>query len=229
MGQREQLRKRRNEALHESKYEAYLHWVETNENSVLYRRWGILLAVSVTLIVVAILIYSGPGSMQGVIQALISVPAAFMLFVIGVGVTHKNRLAREGLSLKEKYSPGRRRKLAGWTVVGAALASVVLSSYLPYAVGGVLLLCVIFALLDLIRLTPEEEIREEAGVLDPRDYQDEDELARLAEEDSDILDEDFSWDAYEESEEYAEDEDESAEYDDSKPNDSHDEDLQEGK
>jgi Na+/proline symporter len=173
-------------------YDSYLSWVENTDQSGLFKRWGIFLVGSIALIIASSIMPVGGDY----VKALIALPAAAFLFAIFLGVSHWRHVETGTPTLKMKYSARRRRKIALVSVIVTLIFILSLSQYIPYALGGTILLTVLFILYDLIRVTPEEVVLDEAGIPDPRDYMTQKELDTLAdEEESDIVDEDFSWDS----------------------------------
>lgn len=171
-------------------YAKYLKWVKESDSTVLNKYFGIMMLSAIVLLTIATLI---PFGGQWV-QTIVAFPASLLFFVIALGLAHKQHLKTGALTVRERYSPSKRRKLGAILAVIALSASMFIAQYLPYAVGGMLLLLALAGIVNFIRTTPEEEKMEEAGAIDPRDL-------GINKEEPDILDDDFSWEDYDESDE----------------------------
>lgn len=172
-------------------YDRYLTWCEESSSQERTRKWGLSLLVAATLIVAAALI-PFPEVVAGYAEAVMVIPASMIIFAIGAGAARIAQVKGERESLRERYSPNRRRKIAGVIAVLAAISSLTLAPRIPYSLGGAVFVTVLIALLHFLRLTPEEKQLEELGLLDPRDIDDGIDVESI-EEDPDILDDSFDW------------------------------------
>lgn len=194
-------------------YVRYLSWVERSEQNARIRQWAIYGSAAVALVVVASFVPFGGQWLS----ALIALPAALALFVICLGIAHATHLSSGRPTMREKYSPKQRRKIALVLLAVTLIFAILGSPHIPYALGGTILLVCILSIVNLARMTSQEVQYEEAGIIDPRDLPDDVVLV----EDPDILDEEDLWaseyDEYEDDfadEDFTDENVESAEYDD---------------
>lgn len=175
---------------YESTLDRYLLWSATSPKEEVIKKWAISSVLAIAIVVAANFIPFG-GSF---VQAFFCVPSAVVLYFVLAGFNHRNHFEKDTPTKREEYSPARRRKLA---LILAAILVVVTafgSTILPYTVGGTLMIMGVLALLNFVRLTPEEQIREEEGLLDPRDALPENLVAEEAyEELEELLEEDEIW------------------------------------
>lgn len=188
-------------------YVRYLTWVERTDPRARVRQWVIYGSVSVALIVVASIVSIGGQWLS----TLIALPAALALFVIALGIAHATHLSSGRPTMREKYSPKQRRKIALILLAVTLIFAILGSPHIPYALGGTILLVCILSIVNLARMSAQEVEFEEAGIIDPRDLPEN----VVVVEDPDILDEEDMWaveyDDYEfpddNTEEYADEED----------------------
>lgn len=147
-----------------------------------------MFVVATVLVVVAELLPVGDY-----LKAAVGVPASVLLFLIGLGAAHKQHLDRGTPTMKERYSHKQRLSRAGAGLVGLLIVSILSSNYIPYALGGVILLTGVFGLINLVRMTPLEQEMAREGVVDPRDR-----AVQQDAEPEEVIDDGFSWDDEEE-------------------------------
>lgn len=110
------------------------------------------------------------------VPALIGAPAGVILFLLGLGLIYRTKIKewaffqiRESLSFRQRV----RRVLICFVLY--VLVSFPLSGFIPYGIGGSLLICLTLGSLAFGRRTPEELKLAEAGLPDPRDISEDEE------------------------------------------------------
>jgi hypothetical protein len=124
------------------------------------------------------------------IPALIGAPAGVILYMIGLGLVQRTTIGqwsifhmRENLSFKQRL-----KRVAVWFAV-YALVFIPLGRFIPYGLGGAILITLIMSALTAVRRTPQEMSWAKQGVPDPRDLADADEQDDYeGEEDSSVQD-----------------------------------------
>lgn len=136
----------------------------------------IALAVSALLLVVSTFL---ENILPNIVQALIAFPAAVSVFLVISAFVHFRRDEGEP-SAKDKKSSAQRFR-TGMFIGAVVLVLVFLvGRFIPYSVGGALLVTAVLFLYNYMRRTPEEIALAQAGLIDPRDLTEE-ELAELQE------------------------------------------------
>lgn len=127
------------------------------------------LTVSTVLIVGSSLLYYF-DLLGSWLPALIGAPAGVIIFLLTLGSLYRTKLGewnifqlRQSLSFRQRM----RRILIGFGIY--ALVFIPLGSYVPYGVGGSLLICLSLGSIAVGRRTPEELRLAEEGLPDPRD------------------------------------------------------------
>lgn len=151
----------------------YRKWV-TDLSSVKVKRlawgWG---AVSAALITVSSVLYY----MQIVgswVPALIGSPAGIALFLIGYGAVIRTRIGEWKLfRWRETYSFRRRLRRVGVLFLIYAVIFIPLGGYIPYGIGGSVIILLVLTAIVTLRRTPEEVELSLQGLPDPRDFEDE--------------------------------------------------------
>lgn len=141
--------------------------------------------ISVILIVLASL----PFQLNDWIYATIGTPAGIILFLLGLASIHRYGWADSGaFNIRQEKSFLQRLKIIG--VVGALTLVVLLSvgKYIPYGVGGVLIVIGALTAVTVARKTEYENELTRKGLPDPRDLdveEDEEEFPAPVQEESD--------------------------------------------
>lgn len=159
---------------------------------------AILLSTSAILVVIAsILEYVVFANLEvsttisGFVLAIISFPAAIFIFIFFAAFVHLRREEGEETA-REKKSYAQRRRIS--IFLGAALLVGIFftGSFLPYAVGGTMVVLGVLFIYNYLRRTPDEIDMHQAGLIDPRDLTEEELAIAQAIEDGTIeIDEDF--------------------------------------
>jgi hypothetical protein len=111
------------------------------------------------------------GILGSWLPALIGTPAGIILFLLGLGLVYRNSninnwpvfQMRENLSFRQ-----RTKRVIIWVVVYLVLF-IPLGSYVPYGLGGSLIICLALTAVTTMRRTEEEFNLAQQGIPDPRD------------------------------------------------------------
>lgn len=147
-------------------YVRFNRWTDSMEsNSVFWRN----IALGLTL-VVALVVGAGFLPFSQAVQSYFIVPGALVLFMTLLAVTRRIANPNERLTIRERFSARQRRK-GGIPIAILTLGIFVfINENLPYLIGGLIFLTLIFVAYNALRRTPEEIAMDLAGVLDPRDF-----------------------------------------------------------
>lgn len=117
------------------------------------------------------------------IPALIGAPAGVILYLIGLGLVTRTNIGKWGVfQMREDYSFKQRlKRIAVWFAL-YALIFIPLGRFIPYGLGGVILITLVMIALTAVRRTPQEMLWAKQGVPDPRDLADDDEKDDYVEE-----------------------------------------------
>lgn len=131
--------------------------------------WAIIAVVLITLASV-LFHFKWVGTW---LPALIGTPAGVILYMIGWGVVRRTSVGEwEVFQMRENYSfKNRLKKVAFWFAL-YALIFVPLGQYVPYGLGGALLIILVLSAVAVARRTPQEMLWAKQGVPDPRDLED---------------------------------------------------------
>lgn len=148
-------------------------------------RWG---SVAVLLIAVSsVLFYLGAnGTLPWVgswIPAIIGSPAGLILYVIGLGVVKRTDAGQwDVFQMREDYSFKQRlKRITLWFAI-YAIIFIPFGKYIPYGLGGAMLITLVMIALTAGRRTAEEMLLAKQGLPDPRDLEDIDDLDDYANE-----------------------------------------------
>jgi hypothetical protein len=111
------------------------------------------------------------GILGSWLPALIGTPAGIILFLLGLGLVYRNPnisnwpvfQMRENLSFRQ-----RTKRVIIWVVVYLVLF-IPLGSFVPYGLGGSLIICLALTAVTTMRRTEEEFNLAQQGIPDPRD------------------------------------------------------------
>lgn len=165
-------------------YQQYLTRVDGWSATQFKKNVVIAVLVSLALMIAAVLL-----PINSILQAVVAIPASIIIFGLGVAVAHRRRDSNAP-SFKEKYSASQRWKIAIIPLAIFIAAVALLSSRIPYAIGGVFFVVGILFFYNLLRRTPTEMAFTQAGVADPRDWTEEEE-AEMEEYIEQIEEQDF--------------------------------------
>lgn len=167
-------------------YDRYAAWVAGSPLPKLVRTW-IIMSVGAAAAVAAANFLSFGGDYA---KAAICIPAAVAIYVTLLGISHwRLNSNADAVPMKSKYTPRQRRRASLVAGVLMLITFASLSSSVPFVFGGTMMMVVMFSLLNFLSLTRDERYREQEGVLDPREYPEEEYEDALP----DILDDDFTW------------------------------------
>lgn len=147
-------------------YVRFNNWTDSLEsNSAFWRNVIIGLAI-----IVAIVVGAGFLPFSQAVQSYFVVPGALLLFLILLAVTRRLVDSEDRVTIREKFSARQRRK-GGIPIAVLALGVFVFANTkLPYLVGGLIFMTLLFVAYNTLRRTPEEIKMDLAGVVDPRDF-----------------------------------------------------------
>lgn len=117
------------------------------------------------------------------VPALIGAPAGLILYLIGSGLIRRTKIGEwEIFHMRKNYSFRQRmRRIVGWFVV-YALVFIPLGRFIPYGVGGAILIVLFMSALETGRRTPQELAWAKEGIPDPRDLEEVDEKDEYADD-----------------------------------------------
>jgi len=154
-------------------FNRYYGWVtglRSGKAKTLAYGWG---AVSLALVTVSSVLYY----MQVVgswVPALIGSPAGVALFLIGYGLVARTRASEWKLfRWRERYSFRQRLKRVGGLFLVCALIFIPLGGYIPYGIGGSILIMLMLTAIATLRRTQQEMELSLQGLPDPRDLNEE--------------------------------------------------------
>ena len=129
-------------------------------------KWGVVAAI---LIATSSVLFAF-GWLGTWVPAIIGAPAGVILFVIGLGLVRRTRLGEWNIfEMRETYSfKQRMKRVLIWFVVYAVLF-VPIGRYVPYGLGGAVLIILLLTALAVARRTPQELEWAKHGLPDPRD------------------------------------------------------------
>lgn len=164
-------------------YEDYFTWTREADKSSVIKRWLLIAVLSAVAITVATLIPFGGNW----VKAIIAFPAAVGVYAIAYGILERRAALGTKPHPKDAYSPRKRRTIGLIAVAVILVSAFVMSNYLPYALGGSLIVGACLFFYDFIRLTPGELEVQKAGLVDVR------ELAEAGLTPEDVVPEDATW------------------------------------
>lgn len=127
------------------------------------------IALSVVLIVLSSVLYY-MNFLGSWVPALVGSPAGVILFLIGLGSVYRTRIGEWGIwDFRTKFSYTQRvRRVLIWFVV-YAVVFIPFGSFIPYGLGGAILICLALTAVVAARRSPEEYNLAVQGLPDPRD------------------------------------------------------------
>lgn len=127
------------------------------------------IALSVVLIVLSSVLYY-MNFLGSWVPALVGSPAGVILFLIGLGSVYRTRIGEWGIwNFRTKFSYAQRvRRVLIWFVV-YAVVFIPFGSFIPYGLGGAILICLALTAVVAARRSPEEYNLAVQGLPDPRD------------------------------------------------------------
>lgn len=165
-------------------YENYFTWAREADQSSVIKRW-VLIAVLAAVAITAATFMPFGGNW---VKAIIAFPAAIGVYAISYGILERRAARGTKPHPKDAYSPRKRRTIGLIAVAVILVSAFIMSNYLPYALGGSLIVGACLFFYDFIRLTPGELEVQEAGLVDVRELTE----AGIAPED--VMPEDADWD-----------------------------------
>lgn len=127
------------------------------------------IALSVVLIVLSSVLYY-MNFLGSWVPALVGSPAGVILFLMGLGSVYRTRIGEWGIwNFRTKFSYAQRvRRVLIWFVV-YAVVFIPFGSFIPYGLGGAILICLALTAVVAARRSPEEYNLAVQGLPDPRD------------------------------------------------------------
>lgn len=127
------------------------------------------ISLSVVLIVLSSVLYY-MNFLGSWVPALVGSPAGVILFLIGLGSVYRTRIGEWGIwNFRTKFSYAQRvRRVLIWFVV-YAVVFIPFGSFIPYGLGGAILICLALTAVVAARRSPEEYNLAVQGLPDPRD------------------------------------------------------------
>lgn len=167
-------------------YDNYFAWTREADRPTVIKRWLLIAALSAAAITVATFIPFGGNWLK----AIIAFPAAVGVYAIAYGILERRAALGTNPHPKDAYSPRKRRTIGLVALAVILVSAFVMSNYLPYALGGSLIVGACLFFYDFIRLTPGEVEVQKAGLVDVRELAE----AGLTPEDVAPEEADWSWD-----------------------------------
>lgn len=129
-------------------------------------RWGII--AFLLIVASSVLFYLNIAGTW--VPALVGAPAGVILYIIGLGVVKRTTVGEWSIfRMRENYSFKQRvRRIVFW-FAAYALLFIPFGSFIPYGLGGSILISLVMAALATGRRTPEEIELAKKGIPDPRD------------------------------------------------------------
>lgn len=129
-------------------------------------KWGI---VALVLIVASSVLFHFKW-LGTWVPAIIGSPAGLILYMIGLGLVTRTELGQNSVfQMREELSFKQRLKKVGVGLAVYALIFIPLGRFIPYGLGGALLIFLVMTALTVLRRTPQELLWAKQGVPDPRD------------------------------------------------------------
>lgn len=117
------------------------------------------------------------------IPALIGSPAGVILYLIGLGLVYRAKIGEwEIFRMRENYSFKQRLRRVLITLAVYAAVMITIGRFIPYGLGGAILIVTVMTAIATCRRTPEETLLLNQGLPDPRDLEEEDEKDNYATE-----------------------------------------------
>lgn len=110
------------------------------------------------------------------VQTIIGFPAGVILFVILLGFKENTRMGQWKM-FEYKANHSAIQRIRGMLIVVAViiLLLIFVGAYIPYGVGGTLIVAAALTIYNVLRRTPEEIAMAKQGIVDPRDIKPEEE------------------------------------------------------
>lgn len=154
-------------------YDRFVSWVK--DLSPAKRKSNLILGIVITVVL------AGVSSIPLVktdwyqwVQALVGLPAGFIFFGILVGIMTTTKVGNwEIFGFKARNSAAQRVKKLLVAIVILIIFFMLVGAYIPYGVGGTLMVAIALTIYNLLRRTPEEIALAKQGIIDPRDVKEE--------------------------------------------------------
>lgn len=152
-------------------YDRYVRWVTTITSG---KRRSLFI---VGLLIIAVLTTLGSLKLVDAdwwvwVQTIVAFPAGIILFAILVGFEKTTTVGDWEISkFKEKYSHIQRIRNLAITFAIVAAALIIFGHYLPYGLGGAIMVAALLIGYNALRRTPNEVALATKGIIDPRDIQ----------------------------------------------------------
>lgn len=126
--------------------------------------------ISIVIAVLAELLIPRGNSWLDMAKTLAAVPAVYILTSVLLGILHSKELKEGAVPLKERLSLRKRRYYGTIIIIIALIVAAIISQYVPYTLGGILLMSCFLASVNFMVATEEEQYFIENGIPDPRDF-----------------------------------------------------------
>lgn len=150
-------------------YDRYVTWVTSlsSGKKVSFLFIGLLL-IAVLSAVASVPFFTDEWYLW--VQAVIGFPAGVILFAVLVGIAYNTSYKNtEFFELKERFSHNQRLRMVAISAVIIIIIFIFFGRYLPYGVGGTLVVAILLTIYNLMRRTPQEVALARQGIPDPRD------------------------------------------------------------
>lgn len=154
-------------------YDRFVTWVENM--SPAKRKSNLIVGIILTVLL------AGVSSIPLVkadwyqwVQAFVGLPAGFILFGILVGIMKTTKVGEWNImGFKARNSAAQRIKKLLVVIAILVIIFMLIGAYIPYGVGGTLMVAIALTIYNLLRRTPTEIALAKQGVIDPRDVKEE--------------------------------------------------------
>lgn len=126
--------------------------------------------ISIVIAVLAELFIPRGNSWLDMTKTLAAVPAIYIFTSVFLGILHSKELKESAVPLKEKFSLRKRRYYGIIVIIVALIVAAIISQYVPYTLGGILLMSFFLPSVNFMVPTKEEQYFIENGIPDPRDF-----------------------------------------------------------
>jgi len=133
--------------------------------------------ISVLLIAASSFLFVFTGNQW--IATAVGSPAGFLIFLLGLGIVYRSGSEWGITKIRENRSFRSRLKIVATLFIIFALVFIPLGNYIPYGLGGTILIVITLSALTIARRTPYELALVAQGVPDPRDLGDADDDEEL--------------------------------------------------
>lgn len=102
-------------------------------------------------------------------KAILSIPAIITLWGLMLGLRYFYENKEGKIALKDRLSARKRKRIAMTIGAISLVSTLFIAEYMPYALGGTLLIVIMLLLFDYATMTKDESYLAENNIIDPRD------------------------------------------------------------